>query len=190
MHGERTIMKYLLLFILSINTALACQLSIPESYVPTFLNPPVSGHYEKCEKEPCHCVDNVNPYFSELINNEVIDYVAWRQVETCSDELDCDEKFSYLKCTEGTEIKNFEQLSVYCAVNIMKIEGKKLVESAEKKQAYESIKALEKQVETAKVENKKSAIERVKAFEPKGTTIAALKAEFKAFADDLKKVVE
>lgn len=59
-------MKYLLLSILSINTALACQLSIPESYVSTFLNPPVSGHYEKCTEEPCHCVDNVDPYISEL----------------------------------------------------------------------------------------------------------------------------
>lgn len=43
----------------------ACQLSIPESYIPIFLAPPVSGHYVKCEelpKEPCVCVDDVDPW--------------------------------------------------------------------------------------------------------------------------------
>jgi len=87
---------------------------------------------EDCQDKYSECFDisDINPYYAELIDNEVIDYVAWRQVESCTDELDCDAKFSYLKCTEGTEIKNYEALSVYCAVNIMKIEGKKLVESA------------------------------------------------------------
>ena len=63
-------MKTLIILILSINTALACQLSIPESYIPTFLNPPVSGHYEKCEDKPeekCYCVDNVDPWTAELV---------------------------------------------------------------------------------------------------------------------------
>ena len=62
-------MKYLIIFILSINTALACQLSIPESYIPTFLNPPVSGHYEKCEDKPeekCYCVDEINSWIAEF----------------------------------------------------------------------------------------------------------------------------
>lgn len=177
------------LFISFLNGALACQLSIPESYVPTFLNPPVSGHYQKCESEPCHCVDSINPWYSELVDNEVIDYVAWRQVESCTDEADCDDKFSRIVCTEGEEIKNYEQLSVYCAVNIMKIDGKKLVESPSKKAAYEAAKLAEKEAEEDKVLNKKAAIERVKAFEPKGTTISALKAELKAFASDIKEVI-
>jgi hypothetical protein len=62
-------MKYLILLILSINTALACQLSIPEGYIPTFLNPPVSGHYQKCDeaKEVCKCVDDVDPWISEYV---------------------------------------------------------------------------------------------------------------------------
>lgn len=50
--------------------AKACQISIPESYIPTFLNPPVSGHYMKCEDKPeekCFCVDDVDPYTSELL---------------------------------------------------------------------------------------------------------------------------
>jgi hypothetical protein len=48
-------------------SVMSCQISIPESYVPTFLTPPVSGHYEKCEKEPCYCVDNANPWTSEFV---------------------------------------------------------------------------------------------------------------------------
>jgi len=181
---------FFLLLLMCVTHSYACQLSIPESYVPTFLNPPVSGHYEKCESEPCHCVDKINPYFAELVDNYVLDYVSQRQYESCLDQSDCDDKFSRIVCTEGEEIKNYETLSVYCAVNVMKIEGKKLVESAEKKAAHESLKALEKQVEIAKIENKKLALEQIKAFEPKATTIAGLKAELKAFSDSIKKVLE
>jgi hypothetical protein len=56
-----------LFLVIFLNHAKACQISIPESYVPTFLNPPVSGHYKKCEKEPCKCVDNVDPWISEYV---------------------------------------------------------------------------------------------------------------------------
>ncbi len=55
--------------------AKACQLSIPESYVPTFLNPPVSGHYKKCEEAPeekCVCVENVDPWATDLIDGELV----------------------------------------------------------------------------------------------------------------------
>lgn len=63
-------MKYLILlisilFLAYTYNAKACQLSIPESYMDTFLNPPVSGHYEKCEAkpdEPCVCVDDIDPW--------------------------------------------------------------------------------------------------------------------------------
>lgn len=63
-------MKYLIIFILAIQTSYACKLSIPESYIPTFLNPPVSGAYEDCESKPqesCYCVETVNPYYSDFI---------------------------------------------------------------------------------------------------------------------------
>ena len=56
-------------------SAEACKLSIPESYVPTFLNPPVSGHYKKCEeatKEKCVCVENVDPWATDLIDGELV----------------------------------------------------------------------------------------------------------------------
>ena len=59
-----------LLLIAYMTSANACQLSIPESYIPTFLNPPISGHYEKCEDkqdEKCECVYNVDPYISEYV---------------------------------------------------------------------------------------------------------------------------
>lgn len=53
----------------------ACKLSIPESYVTTFLNPPVSGHYEKCEDRPsekCHCVESVDPWATDFIDGELV----------------------------------------------------------------------------------------------------------------------
>lgn len=133
------------------NFAQACQLSIPESYVPTFLNPPVSGHYEKCEEKPeekCFCVDEVDPYTSELVDNIVLDYIAKSNEITCSDELDCDAKFIEISCSLDEEkIKNYDLLSVYCAKPIYKIDGKKLAENAEKKAAYKAAQASKKQLE-------------------------------------------
>jgi hypothetical protein len=73
------------------NFAEACQLSIPESYVPTFLNPPVSGHYMKCEEKPeekCFCVDEVDPYTSELLT------------EITQDELGINVETKVLKLSE------------------------------------------------------------------------------------------
>jgi hypothetical protein len=141
----------ILLVAFQIATAKACQLSIPESYVPTFLNPPVSGHYIKCEEKPdekCFCVDSVDPWTSELVDNVVLDYIAKSNEIICTDELDCDAKFIELSCSLDEEkIKNYDLLSVYCAKPIYKIEGKKLVESASKKAAYEAAQASKKQLE-------------------------------------------
>jgi hypothetical protein len=139
-----------LLFLIAFQVAesFACQLSIPESYVPTFLNPPVSGHYQKCESEPCYCVDNVDPWISEFVT------------EFSQDDF---------------------------GINI---ETKVLKESPIRKAAYEDAKLAEKKAEEDKVDDKAAALERVKAFEFKGTTIATLKAELKAFKDDLKKTLE
>lgn len=68
-------MKYLIILFLSINTAFACQLSIPERDITRFLNPPVSGHYLKCEDYPedkCVCVESVDPYATDLIDGELV----------------------------------------------------------------------------------------------------------------------
>lgn len=144
-------MKYLIILSFLINSALACQLSIPESYIPTFLNPPVSGHYMKCEDKPeekCFCVDEVDPWTSDLVDNVVLDYIAKSNEITCIDELDCGAKFIELSCSLNDEkIKNYDLLSVYCAKPIYKIDGKKLVENAEKKTAYEAAQASKKQLE-------------------------------------------
>ena len=137
--------------------AKACQLSIPESYVPTFLNPPVSGPYMKCESEPCHCVDNVDPYISELVDNIVLDYIAKSNEIICTDELDCDAKFIELSCSLDEEkIKNYDLLSVYCAKPIYKIDGKKLVENAEKKAAYKAAKEAKRIAREAKIAQKEA----------------------------------
>ena len=139
------------------NFAQACQLSIPESYVPTFLNPPVSGPYMKCESEPCHCVDNVDPYISELVDNIVLDYIAKSNEIICTDELDCDAKFIELSCSLDEEkIKNYDLLSVYCAKPIYKIDGKKLVENAEKKAAYKAAKEAKRIAREAKIAQKEA----------------------------------
>jgi hypothetical protein len=173
-------MKKLLILALIIsfsNISKACQLSIPESYVPTFLNPPVSGHYEKCESEPCHCVDKINPYFSELIDNEVIDYISKTNETSCTDELDCDAKFIEISCSLDEEkIKNYDLLNVYCTKPIYKIEGKKLVESEEKKAAYKAARKAEKDLELDKKEAKKLLKLSIKEDIKNATTVAKLKA--------------
>ncbi len=63
------------IFLLVSFPVLACKLSIPESYVPTFLNPPVSGHYEKCESKPsekCVCVETVDPWINDYIDGSFV----------------------------------------------------------------------------------------------------------------------
>jgi hypothetical protein len=153
-------MKYLILFILSINTVLACQLSIPESYIPTFLNPPVIGHYMKCEEKPeekCFCVDSVDPYTSEIVDNEVVDYISKLNETSCTDIADCDAKFIELSCSLDEEkIKNYDLLSVYCAKPIYKIDGKKLVKSEVKKAQREAIREAKRIAREAKIAAKES----------------------------------
>ena len=157
--------------------SLACQISIPESYIPTFLAPPVSGHYQKCESEPCHCVDNVDPYISELIDNEVLDYIAKSNETSCTDEIDCDAKFIEISCSLDEEkIKNYELLNVYCTKPIYKIDGKKLVESEEKKAAYKAARKAEKDLELDKKEAKKLLKLSIKEDIKNATTVAKLKA--------------
>lgn len=69
-------MKYIIVVLSFISMpALACKLSIPESYIPTFLAPPVIGHYQKCEDRPkdkCHCVENVDPWTTDFIDGELV----------------------------------------------------------------------------------------------------------------------
>ena len=192
-------MKYLVLIILSINTSLACQLSIPESYVETFLNPPVIGHYEKCEKgqaKKCFCVDAIDPWQAELVDNEVIDFVKkfnevkceLKEIEASESDIkmfsyeDCDKKFEALECGKNEKIKNYDLGEVYCIKNIMKIDGKKLVNSPEKKKKHEEkLKAIEEK-SIAKLEKKK----KIKEIDiDKITTVKDLKAIVKDLVETM-----
>ena len=180
-------MKYLIALIISINTALACQVSIPESYVPTFLNPPVMGHYPKCnESEACYCADSVNPWTAELVDNVVVDYIAKTDEVSCELQTepeviivegeepierlpfnpyqDCDDKFIEISCKDGAEaIKNYDLMQVYCAKEIMKIDGKKLIESEVKKAAHVAAKKAEKDAEDLKKEEYKQLKQELKS---------------------------
>ena len=164
-------MKYLIILILSINTALACKLSIPERDVSRFLNPPVSGHYLKCEDYPedkCHCVESVDPWSAELIDNEVIDFIRKEKAVSCLDEADCLKKESEQICDIGKVIRT--ESEVYCAVEAYKKDGVKLVESEAKRAAKIAKEKAEEDAKKAKEDKRKN-------FSFKGTTPAKLRDE-------------
>ena len=156
----KNLIIFTILYMSMVFQSLACQLSIPESYVPTFLNPPISGHYMKCEDKPeekCFCVDSVDPYTSELVDNIVLDYIAKSNETSCADEADCDAKFIEISCNLDEEkINNYDLLQVYCVKNIMKIDGKKLVENAEKKAAYKAAKEAKRIAREARIAQKEA----------------------------------
>ncbi len=63
-------MKYLIILLFSVSTALACKQSIPLNDISRALNPPVSGHYLKCEDFPqqeCVCWDGIDFWTAELV---------------------------------------------------------------------------------------------------------------------------
>lgn len=139
-------MKYLFLLLISINCFAGAfapleKVGFDEKTYPKFHE--TKEQCEQAESSACYDIDACSLNVCELVDNYVLDYVTQRQYESCIDEADCDAKFSYLVCTEGEEIKNYETLSVYCAVNIMRVEGKKLAESPSKKAAYEAAKSSE-----------------------------------------------
>jgi hypothetical protein len=153
--------------------------SLPESEVVKAINLEANAGSKSCAdlpEEPCHNYKGIQWEFAELVENYVLDYVSQRQYESCLDEADCDDKFSRIVCSEGTEIKNYETLSVYCAVNVMKIEGKKLVESESKKEAYKAARKAEKDAEDDKKEAKKLLKLSIKEDIKTATTVAKLKA--------------
>jgi hypothetical protein len=116
--------KLLILSLISLSLpVVACQISIPESYVPTFLNPPVSGHYMKCEDRPeekCFCVDSVDPYTSELLT------------EITQDELGINIETKVLK---KSEIKQAEREAIKEAKRIAK-EAKIAVKESNKAELF------------------------------------------------------
>ena len=172
-------MKFLILLLIPLSSY-ASYVSLFEADV-FIKNGEYTSYSQKdfCESEnktECLDVSSINPYFAELIDNEVLDYVSQKQYESCLDEADCDDKFSRIVCTEGEEIKNYETLAVYCAVNVMRIEGKKLVESPSKKAAYEAKILAEKQAKELQISNKAALKLAIKEDIKTATTVAKLKA--------------
>lgn len=192
---ERIMATFILvvLFITGISDAISCKLSIPESYVPTFLNPPVSGHYEKCEDKPeekCHCVEKIDPWSAELIDNEVIDFIRKENTLSCASEEECLKIESEKVCEKGKVIRT--ESEVYCAVEMMKKDGKKLVESESKKEARRVARQAEKDAEDAEDKARKDSLKALKdappVDEPVGTTIAQLRGEVKELTKQVNKL--
>tara|TARA_R110000868_G_scaffold356082_1_gene617646 strand:+ start:384 stop:929 length:546 start_codon:yes stop_codon:yes gene_type:complete len=169
-------MKYLILLIISFNVL---SNTIPESELIKALNKEPNAGSLSCKdlpNEKCYDFSGIDWNYAELVDNYVLDYVSQKQYESCLDEADCDDKFSRIVCSEGTEIKNYETLSVYCAVNVMKVEGKKLVESESKKAAFKAARKAEKDAEEAKIAAKKALKLAIKEDIKTATTVAKLKA--------------
>jgi hypothetical protein len=186
-------MKYLFLILVSLNCfaggwAPVGKEGYSEKTYPKFHE--FKHQCEEAENHPCYDIDICPEKYCELVDNYILDHIATRQYEVCESEEDCDEKFSRIVCVEGEEIKNYETLSVYCAVNIMRAEGKKLVESPSKKAAYEAKMIADREAIQIHLKEKLAAKARVKAFIPVATTVLGLKAELKAFANDVKEVLE
>jgi len=172
-------MKYLFLLLISLNCFAGAFAPLEKEGFDEKSFPKFYEYQDSCEKAEgiaCYDIDACPTKFCELVDNYVVDYISQKQYESCTDELDCDAKFSYLKCTKGEEIKNYETLSVYCAVNVMRIEGKKLVESESKKDAYKAARKAEKDAEEAKFAAKKSLKLAIKEDIKTATTVAKLKA--------------
>jgi hypothetical protein len=104
---------------------------------------------ESSESQSCYDISVCPTDYCDLEDNEVLDYVAKLEVESCSSIEDCDAKLLGKSCSVGTAIKNYDLLEVYCANEVMKIDGKKIVENAAKKAAYEAAQAAKAAQEAA-----------------------------------------
>lgn len=138
----------------------------------------------------CLCADGIALGISEIVDNIVVDYVSKISEVVCIKAefneafpeanlfQDCDDKFVALSCgNESQKIKNYDLLQAYCAVPVMKIDGKKLQHNEVKKAAYELAKAEEAAKNEQLATKKKAAIEALKSVDIEGaTTIAKLKA--------------
>jgi len=183
-------MKYLIILIISFISlnSFACKNSVPESESARYINANgvgVAGLYECKDKplEKCHCFDNLGAWETlELVDEYVVDYISKVDEVACESELDCDEKFAALDCAE--KIKNYESLSVYCAVPVMKIDGKKLVENKAKKAAHEAAKVEEEAQELTKRDRKKAVRKALKEADLDGAnSIVKLKVIVKALLE-------
>lgn len=147
-------MKYLIILLISLNSfaggffALEKHGKLPE----TFKLHEFKDQCEKEENSPCYDVDACKVEECTLAENLVVDYTAKLNEVSCESEVDCDEKFLTLVCTDSVAIKNYDLLQVYCAKEIMKVEGKKLVVDEAKKAAFETDRKAKEDEATSKKE--------------------------------------
>jgi len=135
-------MKFLIFLLLATNANASfiaksdVELFIADEQYTSFAN---KGLCEEIKASECISILGLpSAKTTEEVDNIVLDYVAKLQEESCLDIADCDIKFAALVCAEGVAINNYDLLQVYCAKDIMKVDGKKLQESAAKKAAQEA----------------------------------------------------
>ena len=187
------------LIVTAFTNSYACQIQVPTSEAQRYIDALPSGvpPLFKCEDKPeekCHCVDDVVWETAEFVDNEVVDYIKKVDAVSCeklvkpeviegeealpfNEYQDCDDKFEALVCKDKEEkIKNYDQLEVYCAKEIMKIDGKKLVNSEAKKAQKEAEKQAAKELEESNKAAKKALKLSIKDDIKNATTVAKLKA--------------
>ena len=117
---------------------IACRNSAPESIIKAMTEErEVAG--KECKdlpEEQCVCFDGLDVISAELIDNMVIDFIRKENAVSCLDEADCLAKEAEQVCTLGRVIRT--ESEVYCAIEVLKADGKKLVVSEEKKAAREA----------------------------------------------------
>lgn len=196
-------MKYLIILLITF-PVFACQIQVPTSEAQRYLDALPNGvpPLFKCEDKPeekCHCVDDVIWETAEFVDNEVIDYIKKVDAVSCeklvkpeviepvegeepiealpfNEYQDCDDKFEALSCKGKQEkIKNYDSMEVYCAKEIMKVDGKKLVNSESKKAQRKAEKEAAKELEESNKAAKKALKQSIKADIKDATTVAKLR---------------
>lgn len=172
----------LLILTFSLN-ALSCANSMPISTAIFAIENNGAGREKEmnCAKLPdeqCVCFDDIKEWDeSELVDNEVLDYIKKVDAVSCVDEKDCDDKFEALVCNGKQEkIKNYDSMEVYCAKEIMKVDGKKLVNSESKKAQRKAEKEAEKELELSNKAAKKALKLSIKNDIKDVNTVAKLRA--------------
>jgi hypothetical protein len=129
-------------FLLLSTPVFSCMNKMPASEVEKAMKLEPNAGAKTCAElsvEQCFCFDGITWEIAELADNLVVDYITKSNDTACISFDDCDIKFSELTCGNGfTPIKNYDLLQVYCTKPVMKIDGKKLVNSPAKKTAHEA----------------------------------------------------
>ena len=149
-------MKAILFFIFFYNS-LSIASFIPESEIQPCADDKIYNIYpavEDCKNKHSDCLEIPESVSSckelldyESVDNMVIDFIRKENAVSCLDEADCLAKEAAQVCTIGKVIRT--ESEVYCAVEVMKAEGKKLVVSEEKKAAREAAEAIKAQQQSA-----------------------------------------